>query len=164
MWTHGNPEDSQEIHREDSHRGRHWSDEPMGQEVPRTASNHQKLGKNEEEFFLGVFWRNTTLLLLLHHFSRVQLCNPTDGSPPGSSVPGILQARTLEWVAISCSNAWKWKVKVKSLSRVRLFMTPWTVTYQAPPLMGFSRQEDWSGVPCPPTQPCWHLNFRLLPS
>ena len=59
------------------------------------------------------------------------LCDPIDSSPPGSSVPGILQARTLEWVAISFSNAWKWKVKVKSLSRVRLFATPWTVAHQA---------------------------------
>ena len=70
-----------------------------------------------------------------------------DSSPPGSSVPGILQARTLEWVAISFSNAWKWKVKVKSLSCVRLLATPWTADYQAPPSMGFSRQEYWSGVP-----------------
>ena len=69
------------------------------------------------------------------------LCDPTDGSPPGSSVPGILQARTLEWVAISFSNTWKWKMKVKSLSCVRLFTTPWTAAYQAPPPMGFSRQE-----------------------
>ena len=53
------------------------------------------------------------------------LCDPIDGSPQGSTVPGILQARTLEWVAISFSNAWKWKVKVKSLSRVRLLATPW---------------------------------------
>ena len=75
------------------------------------------------------------------------LCNPIDGSPSGSTVPGILQARTLEWVAISFSNAGKWKVKVKSLSRVRLFMTPRTAAYQAPPSMGFSRQEYWSGVP-----------------
>ena len=75
------------------------------------------------------------------------LCNPIDGSPPSSPVPGILQARTLEWVAISFSNAWKWKMKVKSLSRVWLFMTPWTAAYQAPPSMGFSRQEYWSGVP-----------------
>ena len=75
------------------------------------------------------------------------LCDPIDGSPPGSSVPGILQARTLEWVAISFSNAWKWKVKVKSLSHVQLLATPWTVAYQAPPSMGFSRQEYWSGVP-----------------
>ena len=77
------------------------------------------------------------------------LCDPTDGSPPGSPVPGILQARTLEWVAISFSNAWKWKVKVKSLSCVRLFVTPWTAASQAPPSMGFSRQEYWSGVPLP---------------
>ena len=77
------------------------------------------------------------------------LCNPTDGSPPGSPVPGVLQARTLEWVAISFSNAWKWKVKVKSLSRVRLLATPWTAAHQAPPSMGFSRQECWSGLPLP---------------
>ena len=81
--------------------------------------------------------------------SCLTLCNPIDGSPPGSTVPGILQARTLEWVAISFSNAWKWKVKVKSLSRVQLFVTPWTVAHQAPPSMGFSRQEYWSGVPLP---------------
>ena len=75
------------------------------------------------------------------------LCDPIDGSPPGSPVPGILQARTLEWVAISFSNAWKWRVKVKSLSRVWLFVTPWTAAYQAPASMGFSRQEYWSVVP-----------------
>ena len=72
-----------------------------------------------------------------------------DSSPPGSPVPGILQARTLEWVAISFSNAWMWKVKVKSLSRVQILATPWTAAYQAPPSMGFSRQEYWSGVPLP---------------
>ena len=77
------------------------------------------------------------------------LCNPIEGSPPGSPVPGILQARTQEWVAISLSNAWKWKVEVKSLSCVRLAATPWTAAYQAPPSMGFSRQEYWSGVPLP---------------
>ena len=81
--------------------------------------------------------------------SCLTLCDHIDGNPPGSAVPGILQARTLEWAAISFSNAWKWKVKVKSLSRVRLFMTPWTAAYQAPPSMGFSRQEYWSGVPLP---------------
>ena len=81
--------------------------------------------------------------------SRPTLCNPIDGSPPGSPVPGILQARTLEWIAISVSNAWKWKVKVKSLSSVQLLVTPWTAAYQAPPSMGFSRQEYWSGVPLP---------------
>ena len=77
------------------------------------------------------------------------LCDPMDSSPPGSPVPGILQARTLEWVAISFSNAGKWKGKVKSLSHVRLFETPWTAAHQAPPSMGFSRQEYWSGVPLP---------------
>ena len=90
------------------------------------------------------------LLLLLSSFSHVwTLCDPMDSSPPGYPIPGILQARTLEWVAISFSNAWKWKVKVKSLSRVRLLATPWTAAYQAPPPMGFSRQEYWSGVPLP---------------
>ena len=82
------------------------------------------------------------------------LRDPIDGSPPGPTVPENLQARTLEWVAISSSNGWKWKVKVKSLSRVRLLVTPWTVAHQAPPSMGFSRREYWSGVPLPsPTKP-----------
>ena len=81
------------------------------------------------------------------------LCDPTNGSPPGSPVPGILQARTLEWVAISFSNAGNWKVKVKSLSRARLLATSWTAAYQAPPSMGFSRQEYWSGVPLPWNKP-----------
>ena len=79
----------------------------------------------------------------------VTLCDPIDSNPPGSPVPGILQARTLEWVAISFSNAWRWKVKVKSLSRVRPLATPWTAALQALPSMGFSRQEYWSGVPSP---------------
>jgi len=77
------------------------------------------------------------------------LCDPIDGSPPGFPTPRILQERTLEWVAISFSNAWKWKVKVKSLSRVQLFMTPWTRAHQAPLSMEFSRQEYWSGLPLP---------------
>ena len=85
------------------------------------------------------------------------LCDPIGGSPLGSAVPGILQARILEWVAISFSNAWKWKMRVKSLSRVRLFATPWTAAHQAPPSTGFSRQEYWSGVPLP------SLNHALLP-
>ena len=102
----------------------------------------------------------TLLLLLLSLFSRVQLCGPIDGSPPGPTVPGILQARTLEWVAISFSNAWKWKVKVKSPSRVQLLATPWTAAYQAPPSMGFSRQEYWSGVPLPSPL----VDFKVLNS
>ena len=75
------------------------------------------------------------------------LFDPIDSSPPGSAFPGILQARTLKWVAIFFSNAWKWKVKVKSFSRVRLLETPWSAAHQAPPSMGFSRQEYCSGVP-----------------
>ena len=81
------------------------------------------------------------------------LCDHRDDNPPGSPVPGILQARTLEWVAISFSNAWKWKGKVKSLSCVQLLVTPWIAAYQAPPSMGFSRQEYWSGVPTPSLKP-----------
>ena len=77
------------------------------------------------------------------------LCDPIDGSPPGSATPGVLQARTLERVAISFSSTWKWKVKVKSLSHVWLLATPWTVAYQTPPSMGFSRQEYWGGLPLP---------------
>ena len=85
------------------------------------------------------------------------LCDPIDGSLPGSPIPGSLQARTLEWVSISFSIVWKWKVKVKSLSRDQLLVTPWTVAHQAPPSMGFSRQEYWSGVPLP--SPWWKLYF-----
>ena len=77
------------------------------------------------------------------------LCDPIDGSPPGPAFPGSLQARTLEWVAISSSKAWKWKVKVKLLSCVWLLATPWTAAYQAPPSMGFAKQEYWSGLPLP---------------
>ena len=108
--------------------------------------------------------------------SCLTLCNPINGSPTGSSIPGILQARILEWVAISFSNAWKWKVKVKSLSRVLLLATPWTAAYQAPPSMGFSRQEYWSGVPLPSPRchmeacinehmwmnECVHLSFFVI--
>ena len=88
------------------------------------------------------------------------LCDPTDGSSPGCPVPGILQARTLEWAAISFSNAWKWKVKVKSISHVQPSATPWTTAFQAPPSMGFSRQEYWSGVPLP--SPCYIHIYLLI--
>ena len=94
--------------------------------------------------------------------SYLTLCNPIDGSPTGSPVPGIFQARTLEWVAISFSNVWKWKVKVKSLSRARLLATPWTAAYQAPLSMGFSRQEYWIGVPLP--SPICHLSVVQISS
>ena len=76
------------------------------------------------------------------------LHDPIDSSPPCSPIPGILQARTPEWVAISFSNAWKWKVKVKLLSHVWLLATPWTAAYQAPPSLGFSRLEYWCGCHC----------------
>ena len=103
--------------------------------------------------YITVIYVFTVLLLLLLLLKSLQLCptlcDPIDGSPPGSTVPGILQVRTLEWVAISFSNAWKWKMKVKSFSHVRLLATPWTAAYQAPPSMEFSRQEYWSGVPLP---------------
>ena len=90
------------------------------------------------------------------------LCDPIDSSPPGSPVPGILQAKTLKWVAISFSNTWKWKVKVKSLSRVRLLGTPWTAAYQAPPSMGPSRQEFWSGLPLPSPASVYFLTKSSL--
>ena len=95
------------------------------------------------------FWGQTATAAAKLLQSCLTLYDHIDGSPPGSSFPEILQARTLEWVAISFSNAWKWKVKVKSLSRVWLLATPWTVAYQAPLSMGFSRQEYWSGLPLP---------------
>ena len=94
--------------------------------------------------------------------SCLTLCDPIDGSPPGSSVPGILQARILEWVAISFSNEWKWKVKVKSLSHARLSATPWTAARQAPLSMGFSRQEYWSGVPLPSPEVVFSVELILL--
>ena len=92
--------------------------------------------------------------------SSPTLWDPIDGSPPGSPIPGILQAGTLEWVAISFSNAWKWKVKGKLLSRVQFLATPWTAAHQAPPAMGFSRQECWSGVLL--TSPLSHLTLWQL--
>ena len=93
--------------------------------------------------------------------SFLTLCDPIDGSPPVSPVPGILQARTLEWVAIFFSNAWKWKVKVKSPSHAQLLATPWTAAYQAPLSMGFSRQEHWSGVPLPSPKLYAMISFLL---
>ena len=101
------------------------------------------------QFFgiLSSLWSKTPAAAAKSLQSCLTLRDPIDGSPTGSTVPGILQARTLEWVAISVSNAWKWKVKAKSLSRVRLLTTPRTTAYQGPPSMGFSRQEYWSGLP-----------------
>ena len=101
---------------------------------------NKRMSKLKFWWWIGCLHSLKMLLLLRSHFSPT-LCNPIDGSPPGSLVPGILQARTLEWVAIAFSNAWKWKVKVKSLSCIQLLATPWIAAYQAPPSMGFSRQE-----------------------
>ena len=118
-----------------------WTEEP-GRLQPRGLQR-----------FRHDWMTNTFTFLSRTHFAAESLqscptlCDPIDGSPPGSLVPGILQARTLEWVAISFSNAGKWKVRVRSLSRVRLLATPWTAASQAPLSMGFSRQEYWSGVP-----------------
>ena len=94
--------------------------------------------------------------------SCLTLCDPIDSSPPGSPIPGTLQARTLEWVAISFSSAWKWKVEVKSLSHVWLFTTSWTAAYQAPPSMGFSRQEYWSGLPLPSPEHILESSVNIL--
>ena len=123
------------------------------------------------------FWQSVEFLFLSSHLcsgnvlqyaaaaaakslqSCPTLCNPIDGSRPGSPFPGILQARTLEWVAISFSNAWKWKVKVKSLSRGQLSATPWIAAYQGPPSMGFSRQEYWSRMPLP--SPVWQYSYTF---
>ena len=95
--------------------------------------------------------------------SCLTLCDPIDGSRPGSAIPGILQARTLKGAAISFSHAWKWKVKVKSLSCVWLFATPWTAAHQAPPSLGFYRQEYWSGVPLPSLKRTLLTNMKLTP-
>ena len=106
-------------------------------------------GKCDSYHFQKIKWDTAAAAAAKSLQSCPTLCNPIDGSPPGSPIPGILQARTLEWVAISFSNAGKWKVKVKSLCCARLLATPWTAAYQAPPSMGFFRQDYWSGVPLP---------------
>ena len=107
-----------------------------------------------ERYLLFIYFKTFTIINMAAAAAKLlqscpTLCDPIDGSPPGSPVPGILQARMLEWVAISFSNAWKWKEKVKSLSHVQPSATPWTAAYQAPLPMEFSRQEYWSGVPLP---------------
>ena len=128
---------------------------------------HNLASKQQQQLLISPTFEHSLSVAAKSLQSCPTLCNPRDGSPPGSPVPGILQARTLEWVAISFSNAWKWKVKkkrkvkVKSLSHVRLSGTPWTATHQAPPSMGFSRQEYWSGVPLPSPEPSlstWQLS------
>ena len=114
----------------------------------------------DSSFFFSSFHNYLTCVYLMLCYAKSlqscpTLCDPIDSSPSGSPILGTLQAKTLEWVAISFSSAWKWKVKVKSLSRVRLLVTPWTSAYQAPLSMGFSRQEYWSGVPLPSLVYTW---------
>ena len=113
----------------------------------KNKKTNKKLGRRSKQTFLQR--RHAAAAAAKSLQLCLTLCDPVDGSPPCSPVPGILQARTLEWVAISFSIGWKWKVKVKSLSRVWLLATPWTAAYQAPPSMEFSRQEYWSRVPLP---------------
>ena len=131
-----------------------WTEEPRGLQ----SMGSQRIPQDRATNTFTVFTTSATWGPCLAHAAAttaksLQSCptlyDPIDGSPPGSPVPGIPQARTLEWVAISFSNAGKWKVKVKSLSQVRSLGTSWTAAYQAPPSMGFSRQEYWSGVPLP---------------
>ena len=125
-----------------------WQTHPFPQSRPHKRRNKIRANfLDQTELFVLEGGTAAAAAKLLQ--SCLTLCHPTDGSPPGFPVPGILQARTLQWVAISFSNAWKSKVKVKSLNRVRLFATPWTAACQPPPSMGFSRQEYWSGVPLP---------------
>ena len=116
--------------------------------TPWTTANQAppSMGFDRQEYWSGL---PLTIPAAKSLQSCPTLCDPIDGSPPGSPVPGILQARTLEWGATAFSDAWKWKVKVKSLSRVRPSATPCTAAFQALPSMGFSRQEYWSGVPLP---------------
>ena len=143
-------------------------------EIQKTSNSQSYIEKEEWNWRNQPTWLQALLQSHSHQDSMVlaaatakslqscpTLCDPIDGSPPGSPSPGILQARTLEWVAIASSSAWKWKVKVKSLSHVRLLLTPWTAACQAPPSMGFSRQEYWSGVPLPsPEKVASESNFQ----
>ena len=120
---------------------------PPPEEIPNPVIEPETLTSPALEgrvFITSATWKAAAAAAAKSLQSCPTLCDPIDGSPPGSPSPGILQARTLEWVAISFSNAWKWKVKVKSLSHVRLLVPPWTAAYQAPPSMRFSRQEYWS--------------------
>ena len=114
----------------------------------------RSLAARDQVALIGeIFWKGPAAAAAKSFQSCPTLCDPIDGSPLGSPVLGILQARTLEWVAISFSNAWKWKVTVKSLSRVRVLATSWTAAYQAPPFIEFSRS---TGMGC-------HCLLRVRP-
>ena len=129
--------------------------------TPRTVAHQAQtlsMWFPRPKYWSGLPFLSPTYIPMLCYAKSLQscptLCDPIDGSPPGSPVPGILQARTLEWVAISFSSAWKWNVQVKSLSRVRLLATPWSAAYQAPPSMDFPGKG--TGVGC-------HCLLRILP-
>ena len=144
-----------------------WMNKPAGRESEKGQGKLVQLVEFVKCTFWGteIYLKKWCFMLELNSQSQLEnstatatakslqscptVCDPIDGSPPGSPVPGILQARTLEWVAISFSNAWKWEVKGKSLSRIRPSATPWTAAFQASPSTGFSRQEHWCGEPLP---------------
>ena len=148
-----------------SHFSHIWSVQPHRRQpirLPRPWGSPGKntgVGKILNEILANGIPQN--IRMIVHHVAAaksLQSCptlRPIDGSPPGSPIPGILPARTLEWAAISFSNVWKWKVKVKSFSHVWLLTTPWAAAYQAPLYKGFSRQEYWSGVPLPSPYTSW---------
>ena len=118
----------------------------VGNELTELTGSHPPSHKSK----LYEHWCQTHAAAAAKSLQSCQtLCDPIDSSPPGSPVPGILQARTLEWAAIAFSNAWKWKVKVKLFSCVRVYTTPWTAVHKAPLALGFSRQKHWSGLPLP---------------
>ena len=122
-----------------------WINNRVLLDSPGNYIQYPAINHNEKNICINIYICAAAAAKSLQ--SCLTLCDPWDGSPPGSPIPGILQARTLKWVAISFSNAWKWKVKVKSRSRVQLFATPWTAAYQAPPSMGFSRQVlEWGAI------------------
>ena len=143
-----------------------WEESVTGQAKPVKNRGNFLVGSHFQIllplFFSGLLPDNMHAAAAKSRQSCPTLCDPIDGSPPGSPVPGILQARTLEWVAISFCNAWKWKMKVELLIHVLLLATPWTAAYQAPPSMGFSRQEYWSGVPLP-SQDTMHRVVKIRP-
>ena len=132
----------------DSDAEKDWGQEEKGTTEDEMAAWHHRLDGHEFGWTLGVGDRQGGLLLLLSRFSCVQLyATPETAAHQAPTSLGI--SRQEHWRGFWYSNAWKWKVKVKLLSRVRLVATPWTAAYQAPPSMGFSRQEYWSGVPLP---------------
>ena len=130
----------------------------ISQQKSSAPSSVLPRAENIDHFEGDSRWPGSLLLLSLQSYPT--LCDPRDSSPPGSPISGMLQARILESVAISFSNAWKWKVKGKSLSRIQLLATPWTAAHQAPSFIGFSRQEHWSGVPSPSPDQAHYLNIN----